>query len=199
MITTSNVVTPFGFRETYFKGDLPTDYAVKSKQIEGLALAMEDLAPRTTPAGTSEKRSAAMRTVICVRNAGATALSAGDAVKWSAGYIGKRVTKNDATAGPIAGIVIDCLIGTCIQYDLCWIVFDGPCVATKAASDGGIAEGDAVLSTNAGKVGPPGVTPSADTATGALADAINHAGYCQTAALTTDTSVLIWVRGTLAL
>jgi hypothetical protein len=153
-----NVLTQFAKGETRYGGvNIPDsgdwDTSIDNSNFQEGAEADVQYELKKTVAGVQSAPRNWKRRIMVVRNAGATTLAAGDAVKWSAGFHRRRVEKNASAEGKCAGIVIDVLTSNgCVQYDMCAIVRSGPCWATKATGDGGIAEGVRVIATSGGKV-----------------------------------------------
>ena len=160
-----------------------------SNKLEGME---GDVAFETakTEAGPVSQTRQWFRRCRLVRNSGATTLQAGDAVEWTAAYVGRRVTKADTANARCAGVVIDTLPSTgCIQNDMCLIVTEGPNKCTKATGDGGITELAEVMTTAAGVVATVG-TPGTNTE--AFQFAARRVGIAMET-VTTETKVLVYI------
>lgn len=188
-----NVMTLFAKGETRYGGvNIPDstewDTSVdNSNRLEGTEADVQ-YETRKTVAGVQSAPRNFTRRIKIVRNAGATTLQAGDVVKWSTGYIGRRVEKNDSAETKCAGVVIDLLTSNgCVQYDMCAIVIIGWNYCTKTALDGGITAGDRLHGTATGTVATM-AAPSSDQE--ALDFALNVVGTCITTAATALTTVL---------
>lgn len=192
-----NVLTQFAKGETRYGGvNIPDsslwDTSVDNSNFQEGAEADVQYELRKTAAGVQSAPRNWKRRIMIVRNAGATTLQAGDTVKWNASFHRRRVEKNDSAEGKCAGIVIDLLTSNgCVQYDMCAIVRSGPCWATKASGDGGIAEGVRVVSTAGGKV--EAVSAPSDSQD-AFDFACRKVGTAITTAVTGATTVLINVE-----
>ena len=192
-----NVLTQFAKGETRYGGvNIPAstdwDTSVDNSNFQEGAEADVQYELRKTAAGVQSAPRNWKRRIMVVRNAGATTLQAGDVVKWSAGYHFRRVEKNASAEGKCAGVVIDLLTSNgCVQNDMCAIVRRGPCWTTKAASDGGIAEGVRALATNDGKVA---ATSAPTDAQDAFDFACRKVGTAMTTAATEATTVLLNVE-----
>jgi hypothetical protein len=191
-----NVMTQFAKGETRYGGvNIPDSgdwsTSIDNSNFQEGAEADVQYETKKTAAGVQSAPRNFTRRIKIVRNAGATTLAAGDVVKYSATYQGRRVEKNASANGKCAGVVIDLLTSNgCVQYDMCAIVIDGWCYATKATGDGGITEGAIVLATNDGKVATAGA-PGSDQ--NSFDYACNLIGTCVTTT-TTETTVLINVK-----
>lgn len=137
-----------------------------------------------------ETRSNRTQKRILVRNTSGGALLPGSAVKWEAGFRGRRVDGSAAAQGPTAGFVDDMLPASGVKDDdMFWLIVEGPVLARKASgASTAIAADAAVISTATFFVGA--VSAAANDA-GVQATALNFCGRVIKAAVDGDARVLI--------
>jgi hypothetical protein len=163
--------------------------------MEGISYSIENRGPRVESGMMSPLRTPKNRRVMVVRNQGATKLQAGDCVKWSAGYVGKRVAKNDVDGGPCAGVVIDILWPAgCVQYDLCFIVIEGPNLCAKNNAGGTDWAALTILASYSDAKVRDAAIGSVATDPAAVTAITQCIGYVITPPLTTDLTVLVDVK-----
>lgn len=130
---------------------------------------------------------------ILVRNTSGGYLLPGAAVKWEAGYRGRRVNASAADQGEVAGFVDDMLPATGVKdNDLFWLIVEGPVLAKKA-SGGSTAIAADVVVISAATFLVEAVAAAASDA-GVQATVLGYCGRVITAAVDGDTRVLIDAR-----
>jgi hypothetical protein len=132
---------------------VPTTYG-QSVAYEGRPVVLDDM----DPTNTKVKRSQRKVYGILVRNVSGFTLYAGQAVKWAAGYRGKRVDglAYDVEATEVAGVVDDFLPAAGVRTgDVFILIVKGPVLAllSRTAAETVISEGDVIYSASAATSG----------------------------------------------
>jgi hypothetical protein len=159
---------------------------------EGTQWECQDLDPTVTGL-VRQRRSNRTRLAMLVRNTSGGALLPGSAVKWEAGYRGKRVNASAADQGEVAGFVDDMLPAAGVRDDdMFWLIVDGPVLARKASGGSTAIAVDAQVISGATFFVEAVAAAASDA--GVQATVSNYCGRVITAAVDGDTRVLIDAR-----
>lgn len=127
---------PFPRGSTYWEGDSQAISASEASHLEGATYVVND-----------ERYGTARRLVLRVaRNMGAVRLKASHGVRFGAtsDYIGRKVRGYTASAGDLGMAVDDQLTTSVAQYDLCYLVEEGPVLCAA----GSLVTGTTALTAN---------------------------------------------------
>lgn len=185
-----NVTTLPKLGKTWYGDQVPDAANLKGVNLEGSQFESVDIDPTST-GDVRRRRSNRTRILMLVRNTSGGALLPGAAVKWEAGYRGRRVNAVASDQGETAGFVDEWLPATGVQDDdLFWIVVRGPVLAKKAAGSALNAD-TAVIAAGSGNVAAVG-TPA--DATAAQVDGLYSCARVIETAASAATRVLVEAR-----
>jgi len=160
--------------------------------LEGLEKWVEDVSPPSTTVGAQLARSGRLVKIRCVRNMSAAPLLPKQVVQVNKGNPG-RVTGLVQTTGD-KGFPVDEFLpaGGCPQYDLCWVVVNGPAMVktpmTNLFGGADIAAGDPLTAASSNS----GTTQTGTTAAGGRIAGIQPLAATDVAS--TEAAVLLAAR-----